>query len=57
MKTLLQYLFALVLVILGMALLWNPSPPAALTCQLQTSPDSSSQMVNRPTLRPTMRLA
>jgi hypothetical protein len=57
MKTLLQYLFALVLVILGIVLLSNPSRPAAVTCQLQSSPDTNSQMVNRPVLRPTMRLA
>jgi len=56
MKTLLQYLFALVLVILGIVLLCNPSP-AAVTCQLQSSPDSNSQLVNRPVLRPLMRLA
>jgi hypothetical protein len=57
MKTVLQYLFALALVILGIALLCNPSRPATMTSELQSSPDSNSQMVNRPVLRPTMRLA
>jgi hypothetical protein len=57
MKTLLQYLFALVLVILGIVLLCNPSRPATTTNALQSAPDSNSQMVNRPVLRPTMRLA
>ena len=40
MKTVLQYLFALVLVILGIALLCNPSRPATMTSELQSSPDS-----------------
>ena len=57
MKTLLQYLFALALVILGIVLLCNPSRPTATTSELQSGPDSNSQMVNRPVLRPTMRLA
>jgi len=56
MKTLLQYLFALVLVILGIVLLSNPSP-AAVTCQLQSSPDSNSQLLDRPASQPLMRLA
>jgi len=57
MKTLLQYLFALVLVILGVMLLCNPSHPATTMNALQSGPDSNSQMVDRPVLRPTMRLA
>jgi uncharacterized protein YjeT (DUF2065 family) len=57
MKTVLQYLFALVLVILGVVLLCNPSRPATMTSQVQSAPDGNSQMVNRPVFRPTMRLA
>jgi uncharacterized protein YjeT (DUF2065 family) len=57
MKTVLQYLFALVLVIFGIVLLCNPSRPATMTSEVQSAPDSNSQMVNRPVLRPTMRLA
>jgi hypothetical protein len=57
MKTLLQYLFALALVILGIALLWSPSRPAATTCELQSSPDTNSQVLDRPAPLPTMRLA
>ena len=57
MKTLLQYLFALALVILGIALLCNPSRPAETTNALQSGPDSNFQMVNPPVIRPTMRLA
>jgi len=57
MKTLLQYLFALVLVILGIVLLSNPARPAAVTCQLQSSPDSNSQLLDRPASQPLMRLA
>jgi hypothetical protein len=57
MKSLVQYLFALVLVILGIALLCKPSRPATMKSELQGAPDSNSQMVNRPVLRPTMRLA
>ena len=57
MKTLLHYLFALVLVILGIVLLCSPSRPSETTNALQAAPDSNSQMVNRPVLRPTMRLA
>ena len=57
MKTLLQYLFALVLVILGVMLLCNPSHPATTMNALQSGSDSNSQMVDRPVLRPTMRLA
>jgi len=57
MKTLLHYLFALVLVILGIVLLLNPSRPAETTNALQAAPDSNPQMVDRPVLRPTMRLA
>ena len=57
MKTLLQYLFALALVILGIALLCNPSHPAATTNALQSGPDTSSQVLDRPVPRPIMRLA
>jgi hypothetical protein len=57
MKSLLQYLFALALVILGIVLLCNPSRPAATTCELQSSPDTNSQVLDRPALRTTMRLA
>ena len=57
MKTLLQYLFALVLVILGIALLCNPSRPTATTSELQSSPDTNSQVLDRPAFRTTMRLA
>ena len=57
MKTLLQYLFALALVILGIMLLCNPSRPAAVTSELQSAPDSNSQVLDRPANRPTMRLA
>ena len=57
MKTLLQYLFALALMILGIVLLCNPSRPAATTSELQSGPDSNSQVLDRPALRTTMRLA
>ena len=57
MKTLMQYLFALALVILGIMLLCNPSRPAAVTSELQSAPDSNSQVLDRPANRPTMRLA
>ena len=57
MKTVLQYLFALVLVILGIALLCNPSRPAATTSELQSGPDTNSQVIDRPAPRPLMRLA
>lgn len=57
MKTLLQYLFALALVILGIALLCNPIRPATTTNALQSGPDSNSQFVDRPAPRTTMRLA
>jgi len=57
MKTLLHYLFALVLVILGIVLLCSPSRPAETTNALQAAPDSNSQVIDRPVLRPTMRLA
>ena len=57
MKTLLQYLFALVLVILGIMLLCNPSRPAETINALQAAPDSNSQVLDRPALRATMRLA
>jgi hypothetical protein len=57
MKTLLQYLFALVLIILGIVLLCNPSHPAETTSNLQAEPNSNSQAIDRPAFRPTMRLA
>ncbi len=57
MKTVLQYLFTLVLVILGIALLCNPSRPSTMTSELQSGPDSNSQVLDRPALRTTMRLA
>jgi hypothetical protein len=57
MKTILQYLFALVLIILGIMLLCNPSRPAETTSQIQTQQGSSTQPLDRPAFRPTMRLA
>jgi hypothetical protein len=57
MKTLLQYLFALALVILGIALLCNPSRPATTTSELQSGPDSNSRVLDRPGSQPLMRLA
>ena len=57
MKTFLQYLFALALVVLGIALLCNPSRPATTTSELQVDPGSSSQVVDRPGSHPLMRLA
>ena len=57
MKSLLQYLFALALVILGFALLCNPSQPAQTTSQLQVDPGSSSQVIDCPGSHPLMRLA
>jgi hypothetical protein len=57
MKTLLQYLFALALVILGIVLLCNPSRPAETTNALQSGPETNSQVLDRPALRTTMRLA
>jgi hypothetical protein len=57
MKTLVQYLFALLLVILGIALLCNPSQPAQTTSQLQPDPGANSQTVDRTAPRPLMRLA
>lgn len=57
MKTIVQYLFALVLIILGIVLLCNPSRPAETTSAIQAAPDSNSQMMDHPAFRPTMRLA
>lgn len=57
MKTLLQYLFALALVVLGIVLLCNPSRPAAITSELQSGPDSNSQVIDRPGSQPLMKLA
>jgi len=57
MKTLLQYLFALVLIILGIMLLLNPLPPAETTSQIQPQQGSSSQPMDRPASHPMMRLA
>lgn len=57
MKTLLQYLFALVLIILGIILLMNPLPPLETTSQIQPQQGTSSQPMDRPAFRPTMRLA
>jgi hypothetical protein len=57
MKTLLQYLFALALVMLGIALLRNPSRPATTTSELQSGPDSNSRVLDRPGSQPLMRLA
>jgi hypothetical protein len=57
MKTLLQYLFALALVILGIVLLCNPSRPAETTNAVQSGPETNSQVLDRPALRTTMRLA
>lgn len=57
MKTFLQYLFALVLIILGIVLLCNPSHPARTTSELQSLPGSNSQVMDRPAFHPTMRLA
>ena len=57
MKAVLQYLFALALVILGIALLCNPSRPATTTSELQSGPDNNSQILDRPGSQPLMRLA
>ena len=57
MKTLLQYLFALALVILGIVLLCNPLRPTTTTSELQSGPDSNSQVLDRPGSQPLMRLA
>ena len=57
MKALLQYLFAILLVILGIALLCNPSRPTEMTSQIQTEQGSGSQAMDRPAFRPLMRLA
>ena len=56
MKTLLQYLVAAALIILGIILLLNPLPPAETTSQIQTDQGSHSQL-DRQAFRPTMRLA
>jgi hypothetical protein len=57
MKTLLQYLFALALILIGIALLCNPSRPAETTSRIQPQQGSDSQPMDRPAFRPTMRLA
>ena len=57
MKTFAQYLVALVLVILGIALLCSPSRPAQTTSQLEPDSGANSQMMDRATSRPLMRLA
>lgn len=57
MKTLLQYLFAVVLIILGIVLLCNPSRPAETTSNIQAPPNSNSQTIDRPAYRSLMRLA
>lgn len=56
MKTLLQYLFALILILLGIALLRNPSPPAEMTSQIQPQQGSNAEPFDRPAFRPVMRL-
>jgi hypothetical protein len=57
MKTLLQYLFALVLIVVGIVLLCNPSRPAETTSELQAPRDGNSQVMDRPASTPLMRLA
>jgi hypothetical protein len=57
MKSLVQYLVAILLVILGIVLLCNPSRPAETTSELQVTPDSNSQVIDRPAVGPTMGLA
>ncbi len=55
-KTLVQYLFALVLIIFGIVLLCNPSRPAQ-TSELQPDAGANSQTMDRATAGPLMRLA
>lgn len=57
MKTLVQYLFALVLIIFGIVLLCNPSRPAQTTSELQPDAGANSQTMDRATAGPLMRLA
>jgi hypothetical protein len=57
MKSLVQYLFAIVLVILGILLLCNPSHPTDTRSEVQADPGSNSQVLDRPAPLPTMRLA
>jgi hypothetical protein len=57
MKTFLQYLVAVVLILLGIALLRNPPRPAETTSQIQPQQESTPQPLGRPAFRPTMRLA
>ncbi|HEV2578188.1 MAG TPA: hypothetical protein VGU25_13350 [Acidobacteriaceae bacterium] len=57
MKTILQYVVAAALIILGIILLLNPLPPAETTSQIQPQQGTSSLPMNRPAYRPMMRLA
>jgi hypothetical protein len=57
MKTFLQYLVAVILILLGIALLRNPPRPAETTSQIQPQQESTPQPLGRPAFRPTMRLA
>ncbi len=56
-KSLVQYLVALVLVLIGIALLCNPSRPAQTMSQLQPDAGANSQMMDRTPPGPLMRLA
>ena len=57
MKSLMQYLLALVLILLGIVLLCHPSRPAETTNQIQAQHGSDALAVHRPAFRPVMRLA
>jgi hypothetical protein len=57
MKSLMQYLVALVLVLLGIALLWNPSHPAQISSDVRPGQADSSRGIGRPAPGSLMRLA
>lgn len=57
MKSLVQYLIAVALILLGIVALCSPSRPTETTSQIQPDQGSHSQAVDRPAFRPTMRLA
>ena len=57
MKSFLQYLLAVALILLGIVLLCHPSHPAETTSQVQTQQGSDSQAMARPAFRPVMKLA
>ncbi|HTV08585.1 MAG TPA: hypothetical protein VMD97_06045 [Candidatus Aquilonibacter sp.] len=57
MKSLVQYLVALLLVLLGILVLCNPPQPAKTTTVLRPTHGDNSQVAARPGFHVTMKLA